>query len=85
MNVSLTQQLEVLVRRKVRSGLYRSSSEVIREALRLLEERERMRLLGVKDLRRQLAVGLAQADRGEVSPLDAEALKAEARRRKARS
>ncbi len=40
MNVSLTPTLEELVQRKVATGLYNSASEVIREALRLLEERD---------------------------------------------
>ena len=35
MNVSLTPELERFVRQKVDSGLYTSSSEVVREALRL--------------------------------------------------
>ena len=47
MNVSLTPHFEELVKRKVKSGLYHSSSEVIREALRLLEERDR-RLEGLR-------------------------------------
>jgi antitoxin ParD1/3/4 len=45
MNVSLTPHLEKLVSQKVASGLYNSASEVIREALRLLEEQDRMRQL----------------------------------------
>ena len=40
MNVSLTPELEDLVNQKVRSGRYRSASEVVREALRLFEERD---------------------------------------------
>jgi uncharacterized protein len=40
MNVSLTVELEKYVRRKVASGLYNNASEVIREALRALLERE---------------------------------------------
>jgi len=40
MNVSLTAELEKYIRRKVASGLYNNASEVIREALRLLIERE---------------------------------------------
>jgi len=40
-NVSLTPELEALVDSKVASGRYRSASEVVRAALRLLEERER--------------------------------------------
>jgi antitoxin ParD1/3/4 len=41
MNVSLTPQLEKLVREKVESGMYNNASEVIREGLRLMEERDR--------------------------------------------
>jgi len=40
-NVSLTLELEALVDSKVASGRYRSASEVVRAALRLLDERER--------------------------------------------
>jgi len=40
MNVSLTPQLEEFVRRKVASGLYNNASEVVREGLRLMIERE---------------------------------------------
>jgi antitoxin ParD1/3/4 len=40
MNVSLTPELERLVHLKVTSGRYRSASEVIREALQLMEERD---------------------------------------------
>ena len=43
MNVSLTPTLEAFVRRKVDSGLYNNASEVMREALRLLVERENVR------------------------------------------
>lgn len=43
MNVSLTPRLVDFVHRKVEAGLYGSSSEVIREALRLMEERDRQR------------------------------------------
>jgi putative addiction module CopG family antidote len=40
MNVSLTSELEELVNEKVRSGLYQTASEVVREALRLLKQRD---------------------------------------------
>ncbi|MCU0613100.1 MAG: type II toxin-antitoxin system ParD family antitoxin [Candidatus Eisenbacteria bacterium] len=42
MNVSLTPKLERFVQEKVASGLYASASEVVREALRVLEERDRI-------------------------------------------
>jgi antitoxin ParD1/3/4 len=40
MNVSLTRELERLVNEKVKSGLYQTASEVVREALRLLKQRD---------------------------------------------
>jgi antitoxin ParD1/3/4 len=61
MNVSLTPQLEAMIRQRVESGRYNNASEVVREALRLLEEQER-----VQHLRSLLAVGLEQAHRGEL-------------------
>lgn len=57
MNVSLTPELEQLVQKKVRSGRYLSASEVVRDALRLLEERDRLRDLRAEELRRRIAGG----------------------------
>ena len=70
MNVSLTPTLEELVQRKVATGLYNSASEVIREALRLLEERDEMRQMRLGTLRKEISVGLDQLQRGEVSEHD---------------
>lgn len=66
MNVNLTPELEALVQRKVASGLYNNQSEVVREALRLMAEQDRLREAHTADLRRALAEGLRQADRGEL-------------------
>lgn len=60
MNVSLTPELEKLVQEKVTSGLYQTASEVIREALRLLKERDDQHAA----LREQIQRGLAQLDQG---------------------
>jgi putative addiction module CopG family antidote len=46
MNVSLTPELEKLVQKKVQTGRYTSASEVIREALRLMEPRDEMPIIG---------------------------------------
>ena len=51
MNVSLTPRLIDYVRQKVDEGLYGSSSEVIRDALRLMEERDRQREAALTVLR----------------------------------
>ena len=69
MHVSLSPDLEELIREKVESGHYRDSSEVIREALRLLEERDRDKL---ERLRAAIAIGIAELDRGEGRPFTPE-------------
>jgi len=74
MNVSLTKELEEFVNRKVASGRYTSASEVVREALRLLEERDRLRQVRLEELRRDLAVGMEQLDRGEYTVYDKNSL-----------
>ena len=57
MNVNLTPQLEEMVRQKVESGLYGSASEVVREALRLMEEQDRLRAARLEQLRQKFAGG----------------------------
>jgi antitoxin ParD1/3/4 len=80
MNVNLTPQLEEMVRAKVSSGLYTSASEVVREALRLMEEQDRLRQVKLEELRREVRKGL---DSGPSAAWDASALKQKARARKA--
>ena len=65
MNVSLTPELEQFVQTKVQSGRYNSASEVIREALRLLEEQERARTAQLAEFHEELGKRLASLDRGE--------------------
>ena len=78
MNISLTPYLEELVKGKVESGLYGSASEVMREALRLLEERDQLQKLRFDELRRDIQTGI---DSGESTPLDMEEIKARGRKR----
>jgi antitoxin ParD1/3/4 len=87
MNVSITPQMERFVARRVRSGRYQSASEVVREGLRLLEERELAREAIVEDLRQRIASGMAQARRGELSDGEAffDLLEKQDRRRQARA
>ena len=66
MNVSLTPELEDLVHAKVKSGRYLSASEVVREGLRLLEDRDRLFEIRLADLQQKVTVGVDQADRGEL-------------------
>jgi len=74
MNVSLTPEHEQFVQTKVESGRYNSASEVVREALRLLEEHERARAAQLAEFNKELGRRLASLDRGEtVDPVKARA------------
>lgn len=66
MNVSLTPELERLIDERVKSGRYTSASEVIREALRLLDRFDEAQQRGLVELNQKIDEGLAQADRGEL-------------------
>ncbi len=65
MNVNLGPKFDQFVTELVKSGLYQSQSEVLREGLRLLKEREDLKELRFAGLRRAIALGAEQADRGE--------------------
>jgi antitoxin ParD1/3/4 len=71
MNVSLTPELEQLVERKVSSGMYQTASEVVREGLRLLAERDKR----LESLRRDIQAGLDAIERGEYTDYDDEGLR----------
>lgn len=71
LNVWLTPELDQFVQSRVASGRYQTASEVIREGLRLLEEREQTRDAALEELRVQLRRGVEQADRGELLDGDA--------------
>lgn len=79
MNVSLTPELEQLVNEKVATGLYTSASEVVREALRLLKEKDEARSLTLRELKRDIAAGMDQLDRGQAAALNMAEIKAKAR------
>jgi antitoxin ParD1/3/4 len=64
MNVSLTAELEQLVNEKVASGMYTSASEVIREGLRLLKERDELRRVQMDEVRRDVMLGVEQVRAG---------------------
>lgn len=68
MNVSLTPELERLVNDKVATGLYQTASEVVREALRLLKDRDQER----EYLRSDVRAGLDQVARNQSTAYDKE-------------
>ncbi|TQV65748.1 type II toxin-antitoxin system ParD family antitoxin [Exilibacterium tricleocarpae] len=79
MNVSLTSELENYVKAKVATGMYNSVSEVMREALRLMEERDAMQAVRLEALRQDINKGLDSLEREGSKPLDMEAIKAKGR------
>jgi len=76
MNVSLPPELARLVDEKVASGLYDSAGEVVRDALRLMRERDKVRGLAVEELRRDILAGLEQLDQGQSTALNMDEIKA---------
>lgn len=60
MNVNLGSTFDDFVADLLKTGLYQSQSEILREALRLLKEREEL-----KGLRKEMALGAREADRGK--------------------
>ena len=79
MNVHLIAELAQLVQSKVKSGRYNSASEVIREALRLLEERDQLIELRKEAIRQKIDEGWESLRRGE--GLDGEEFFAELERK----
>ena len=66
MNVSLTPELEKLVNEKLKTGMYQTASEVVREGLRLLKDRDERKA----QLRAQVRAGFDAIERGEFETYD---------------
>ena len=65
MDIILKPEQEKLIQAKVKSGQYTTVDEVITEALKLLDERDKHYQNWLEDTRRKVVLGLAQLDRGE--------------------
>lgn len=85
MTIALPSELEGLVNAKIQSGQYHSAGEVIREGLRLLEEKDALRQIKLEQLRKGIAVAVEAADRGEIAPLDIEDIIARGKMRLAKA
>jgi antitoxin ParD1/3/4 len=81
MNVNLGTVFDKFIVELLNTGTYQSQSEVVREGLRLLKEREELKQLRLAELRKEIAIGIEEADRGEF--VDGEETFAEIRRRSA--
>jgi antitoxin ParD1/3/4 len=71
MNNSLTPEFQEFVAQEIASGRYGSEIDVIQEGLRLLRERESEQSI-LKELRREIAIGIEEADNGKTGPLNAQ-------------
>ena len=70
MNVSLTPRLQRFIETRVASGRYGSASEVVRGALRLLEEQEALREARLRQVQRDVAAGIRALDSGDATAFD---------------
>ena len=67
MNISITPELEDLIDRKVKTGMYNSASEVVREGLRLLKEQDELKEIRLKELKKEIQKGYDSASNGNVA------------------
>lgn len=75
MQITLTPEIEIIIKQKVASGNYASETEVIKESLRLLQERDERKL---KFLCEDLTAAYSQSERGESKSIDIEEFIADA-------
>ena len=66
MNVNLGSTFDQFVADLLKTGHYQSQSEILREGLRLLKDREDLKQLRLAELRKEIAIGIASAERGEI-------------------
>lgn len=77
MNLSLTPELQRLIQQKIDSGMYSNASEVVRDALRRMDEYDAWR-----DLRDFMAPRIAAAKKGEAISQSFDEIIAEAKAQK---
>ncbi len=76
---TIGEHYEAFIKKLVESGRYSSASEVVRDAMRLLEDAELIREIRIDELRKLIQEGI---DSGDAGPLDMDQIVAEAKRRK---
>jgi antitoxin ParD1/3/4 len=68
-NISLTAEQDAFIEKVVKSGEYQNASEAVRDALRVLRQRQREDALKLKALRAQIKAGIEALDRGEFTEI----------------
>lgn len=81
MNISVTPELEELIDRKVKTGMYNSASEVVREGLRLLKERDELIEARLREVKREVQRGYDSAADGTVAEWNVDQFKDKVRTR----
>lgn len=79
MNISLPSQMQRFLEAEVKAGRYATTSEAVRDGIRLLQERKAERAARLDELRKAVAIGIAAADRGDFVAVDAAQIKAAGR------
>jgi antitoxin ParD1/3/4 len=74
-NINLTDHLDTLIESSIASGHYKNASEVVRDGLRLLEQRQQEDKAKLKRLRAEVQVGLDALDRGNYVEVDEDGLR----------
>ncbi len=75
MNISLTPEFEAMIQSKINTGMYTNASEVVRDALRRMDEQD-----PYKDLRAFFSPRIAEAQREELSDKNFDTIIEEAKR-----
>lgn len=73
-NVVLTEHHEEIIDRLVKSGCYQNASEVMREGLRMIEQREIRETIKLRALREAAATGFADLDKGRFTDVPGDKL-----------
>ena len=86
LSISVPPELEHYILEKISSGVYHSPSEVMQEGLRLLSEQDELYRIRLEALKKEIAIGTEQLEKGEVAKYKdveelAEKIKSEGRRR----
>lgn len=74
-NINLTDHLDAFVEGSIASGRYKNASEVVREGLRLLEQRHRENEAKLERLRAEVQVGIDALERGDYVEVDQDGLR----------
>ena len=79
LNITVPDSLKGFIEAEVRKGGFPNADEYVRTLIQDAERRKVAHETKREELRKEIAIGIEQADRGETSPLNMEAIKARVR------